>query len=393
MTAPPNIIIQASSRAWSGGRDICLNEVDGKAPLRHLVEGILAEFQAARIGIAAPAFDREGLLPQVLADFADQLSFVFAHDASPLQRLIETSEQLGVPDFLRINGLNMWVQPDDLAAMWQAAQENNWACIKFPDAYPAQLTFDYYRRDALETLAKTLSADDPAQVHPKYRLCEMYDGHTFEPTPPEDSMLKHYRKQARQVYRESRDPMTAEAIAVGDTLGFHYELALDWLKPEDRVLDIACGGVRGPQRLAERVTEVIAADIDGELIAACRNHQQAENIYFEVADVTHLPYKEAQFDAVTSFETLEHVDPAAYFNEIARVLKPGGLLIFSTPQNSLGHIPINPQHHIEYSLPALKAEIAKAPFEVAHLQGIKQGRVMVKGDETGSNSFGVLRRS
>lgn len=187
--------------------------------------------------------------------------------------------------------------------------------------------------------------------------------------------------------------MTARAIAVGDTLGFHYELATEWLKPQDRVLDIACGGYRGPQLLAEHGALVTAADIDADVIAQCQARSGAlRKLRFMVADVTAMAFADASFDVVTSFETVEHVDAHAYFLEIARVLRPGGLLLLSTPQNDLGHIPINPQHRIEYKLADLLALIGAFPFERVRVVGIKQGRVMVDGDPTGNNTFLVLRR-
>lgn len=390
------IVIQASSRSWSGGRDLCVNEVDGQAAIVHLVAKLRQWFPSAALVIAAPEFDRDGCLPELLRAYADHVSFVFAHDASPLRRMLLAAQEFKL-GFLRINGLNMFVQQADLQRMWALAREQSPACIKFPDAYPAQLTFDYYGKAELAELAAELVDGDPAHVHPKYALFERHSNRcvTLDPVPPQDAQLQRYREQARSLYVEARDEMNAQALAVGDTLGFHYELALAWLKPEDRVLDIACGGYRGPQRLAQKCAAVVAADIDAAVIEACRCRDSAEsqsNLSFVVADVTKLAFADQSFDVVTSFETIEHVDADAYFSEIARVLKPEGLLVLSTPQNCLGHIPINPQHRVEYGLDELLALVGQQPFEVVQIQGIKQGRVIVEGEQSGSNTFMVLRR-
>ncbi|MFO0957966.1 MAG: methyltransferase domain-containing protein [Isosphaeraceae bacterium] len=49
-------------------------------------------------------------------------------------------------------------------------------------------------------------------------------------------------------------------------------------------------------------------------------------------DLTHLTYQSGRFDAVLSSETLEHVpDLAAALREIRRVLKPGGVHLFTVP--------------------------------------------------------------
>lgn len=52
----------------------------------------------------------------------------------------------------------------------------------------------------------------------------------------------------------------------------------------------------------------------------------------EVCDATNLPYENESFDCHVSIETIEHIpDPLAYFSEAARVIKPGGVVIFTAP--------------------------------------------------------------
>lgn len=54
-------------------------------------------------------------------------------------------------------------------------------------------------------------------------------------------------------------------------------------------------------------------------------------IAYEYGDVTGTAYPAETFDAITSISVIEHgVDTARYFAEMARILKPGGLLITST---------------------------------------------------------------
>jgi 2-polyprenyl-3-methyl-5-hydroxy-6-metoxy-1,4-benzoquinol methylase len=53
------------------------------------------------------------------------------------------------------------------------------------------------------------------------------------------------------------------------------------------------------------------------------------------ADAARLPFGRV-FDSVVSFETIEHVpDPARFVAECARVLKPGGNFLVSTPNREL----------------------------------------------------------
>jgi hypothetical protein len=58
----------------------------------------------------------------------------------------------------------------------------------------------------------------------------------------------------------------------------------------------------------------------------------------------------------------------------------------SVPQNRWGHIPLNPQHEREYTVPAL-TELLRSHFANVDVQGIKQGRIIVPGDPVGSNCY------
>jgi 2-polyprenyl-3-methyl-5-hydroxy-6-metoxy-1,4-benzoquinol methylase len=50
-----------------------------------------------------------------------------------------------------------------------------------------------------------------------------------------------------------------------------------------------------------------------------------------MGDITHTEYDAATFDAITCLSVIEHgVDLDAYFREMSRILKPGGILITST---------------------------------------------------------------
>ena len=105
-----------------------------------------------------------------------------------------------------------------------------------------------------------------------------------------------------------------------------------------KVLEIGCG--RGEfacwlSSLPRPPREVVAADFScaalekGQAVAKERG---LRNISWEKADIQALPFANNHFDTVISCETIEHVpNPRLAIRELARVLKPGGRLILTTP--------------------------------------------------------------
>ncbi len=389
-------IVQASSRSWSGARDICMNSVRGQSAVFHTLARISEHFPQSRIVIAAPEFDSDGQLPSIAAAFPDQVRLYFGHNESPLKRMIAAHRQFFADDtFIRINALNMFFQPQHVARMWEQCVSKGLDCVKFPDDYPIQFTADLYRIDALERLAQELAPDSAYQIHPKYALIHSHSAacEYYRPADPiADSVLEAARDDARELYLEPRDPIVAHRVMHGDTLSFHYAMALPFIEEDFCVLDIACGGAYGPLTLAQRARQVVGADLDAECIGAARiAARDHPRVRFSCEDVTATHFADASFDLITSFETIEHVDDSLYLKEIHRLLKPGGLLLLSTPQNALGHIPMNPQHVVEYSLAQICDKVAPL-FDCEELLGIKQGCIVIKGDPTGTNTFMKLRR-
>ena len=101
-----------------------------------------------------------------------------------------------------------------------------------------------------------------------------------------------------------------------------------------RVLDAACGEGYGSNLLAGHAREVVGVDVSDDAIrhARARYLPARANLRFEQADATTLPFADGSFDAVVSFETLEHL--AAHEQLVAgfaRVLVDDGVLLISSP--------------------------------------------------------------
>lgn len=112
-----------------------------------------------------------------------------------------------------------------------------------------------------------------------------------------------------------------------------YVFALPWTAGR-RVLDCACGEGYGADLLARRARSVTGLDRSGEAIEHARRRYGArrDNLDFAEGDCAALPFADASFDMVVSFETLEHIEAQeAMLDEFRRVLAPGGVLVLSSP--------------------------------------------------------------
>ena len=118
-------------------------------------------------------------------------------------------------------------------------------------------------------------------------------------------------------------------------------LRLGWLQRQlagdnglsgKRLLDVGCGGGIFSEAAARAGATVSAMDCSAAAIEAARQHAAAAGLkidYQQAESVADLP--PAQYEVITCFELLEHVDdPAALVHTLAERLTPGGLLAFST---------------------------------------------------------------
>lgn len=125
-----------------------------------------------------------------------------------------------------------------------------------------------------------------------------------------------------------------ETFILNDTTVEHlhrYAIAKDFVK-EKIVLDIACGEGYGSNLLARDAHSVTGIDIDAETVSKAKAKYHASNLNFAQGNVENIPCEDKTFDVVVSFETLEHISGhEKMLLEIKRVLKPGGVLLISTP--------------------------------------------------------------
>ena len=174
------------------------------------------------------------------------------------------------------------------------------------------------------------------------------------------------------------------------------------------ILDLGAGGgyfssllVAAPERGTRKNGEGIAAcDIDGKQFSV-------PGVKFIESNVNKgLPYANASFDAVCAIEVLEHTAaPYALLAEIKRVLKPGGILVFSVP--NIGHMQSRLSfllngHYNMYPTPSTKPEnagrlcghIAPLTYQYWHyglrLAGFSDIRLRRDRTKRGAAGFAIL---
>jgi len=183
-----------------------------------------------------------------------------------------------------------------------------------------------------------------------------------EASSPESVQLNAYRADfSTRPERAWRRPLAVFLNTLGN--GYLYQWAARALGKLSNgrpltVLDAACGDGTLGRYLSPRHSYT-GIDFSTRPLARAKRYNPAA--YFR-ADLNHLPFPNDSFDAILSLQALQYLPrPEAALTQIARVLKPGGALLLTVPNNEsfkyrLQGIPtIQLQKFDRQSLPALLA--------------------------------------
>src|SRR3954462_10143586 len=139
----------------------------------------------------------------------------------------------------------------------------------------------------------------------------------------ENAFDAHYLLEYGPLFTPERDRQEVSRLV--DVLG---------LPAGSRILDVPCGQGRHAHLLAENGFDVDGLDYSNDLLAVARKRGTGSNLRYTRGDMRKLPGRwSRRFDAVinlfTSFGFFAHpAGDARVILEFARVLKPGGLLVW-----------------------------------------------------------------
>ena len=155
-------------------------------------------------------------------------------------------------------------------------------------------------------------------------------------------------------------------------------------EPPGKLLDVGCGGGRFLNRMKKRGWQVEGIDFDEQ---ATKRVTVRYGIKTHVGDLTQCGLPANSFDAITMSQTIEHLyDPDATLHECLRILKPGGLLVMTTPNvMSLGATEFGafwrgwepPRHLHLFSVESLRRLAQSAGFEVTEARTYSAGSAVV----------------
>jgi SAM-dependent methyltransferase len=159
------------------------------------------------------------------------------------------------------------------------------------------------------------------------------------------------------------------ARRVADWVDLQYSFLLPQvaraaLHARGRLLDVGCGDKPYEAIFRPHVTEYVGIEHEGVFPSThASSAERRPDLYY---DGKRLPFADHSFDTVLSIQVLEHTPkPQALLDEMARVLRPDGLLILSAPFSARLHE--EPYDYFRYTPHGLRALCGESGLEVIEM--------------------------
>ncbi len=197
--------------------------------------------------------------------------------------------------------------------------------------------------------------------------------------------LQREKKLALKYRLKRRGDETAQAISA-------------FYPSPERILDLGTAEGRMLSRIKARYPSTLCVGLEYSPDLLRLGASLFRDISFIRADAQKMPFsKDATFDVFVAAAIIEHLeDPKEMLRECSRILKPGGILIITTPHplwdkiaGTLGMI--RGDHQSTMSLSALMDLCRKASFEIVKKKGFMISPIGFPGELLIERLFSILR--
>lgn len=187
--------------------------------------------------------------------------------------------------------------------------------------------------------------------------------------------MKLSETELQDLAQQLRCPNGDIGLKVGEMMNFTNSNIINKvvdslnLQHNDSILEIGPGNGAHVSSIISNVSEVEYHGIDiSEMMVAevSKNNTAFKNVFFHHSNGSDIPFEENRFNKIFTANTIYFWDePQAFANEIARVLKTGGILsIGFIPESTMKKIPFAKYGFTLYDIPTVTKLLENAGFIV-----------------------------
>jgi len=275
--------------------------------------------------------------------------------------------------------------------MYNIFKSNKYDLVALPSNFPHGFAGEFIKISALKLLRKKY-INIPI-VNPVSNILSdtFFNNFIYKPKANiiSNEIVQDIRLKRLQYEPERAEYSEKDLFIPGNIYYNIYFKALEYIKTDDIVLDIASGEGYGTEIISRKAKQVYGGDYNLDTVKKSSDTYQNENLNYIYADITNIPFDDNHFDVLTSMETIEHVDENLFVENVYRVLKSKGLLILTTPQNEYGFT-LTPWHTKEYSLSEIKL-LLEPSFNIIKIFGCSSGEIF-ENSEIGDRMLIVAKK-